>query len=376
MFVNKVSVINYNNTNVRRRLLSNVIDSVKNYYGSVLKTTKDLKTSACTTSSAPPSIIKEAISLIPDEVIQKYYGCGSPLPTAIDGLTILDLGSGSGRDCYVASKLVGEKGSVIGIDMTEEQLKVAQKHSDEYCKKKLGYKKSNMSFVQGYIEDLKGAGIKENSVDLVISNCVINLSPDKPKVIKGIYDSLRIGGELYFSDVYCDRRIPEHVRKHEILWGECISGALYIEDFKRICHSVGFRDPRVLEMSPIQITDPTLSDIVGEAKFYSITYRCFKIPTLESLCEDFGEVAYYKGTIPGSKHKYALDDHHILETNRPMLVCGNTSMMLSESWLKPHFKIVGDRSVHYGLFDCSTPSKTISKQSSDDSSCAPGGSCC
>lgn len=341
----------------------------------MLQSTKDLKTSACTTSNPPPKIIKDAISLVPDEVISKYYGCGSPLPTAIEGLTVLDLGSGSGRDCYVASKLVGEKGSVIGIDMTDEQIDVAKKHVDEFCKNKLGYKKSNMKFIKGYIEDLKGAGVKENSVDLVISNCVINLSPDKPSVIKGVYDSLRVGGELHFSDVYCDRRLPEEVRKNEVLWGECISGALYIEDFKRICHSVGFRDPRVLEMSPIQINDPALSDIVGNAKFYSITYRCFKIPGLETLCEDYGEVAYYKGTIPGSPHKYMLDDHHILEKGRPMLVCGNTSMMLSESWLKPHFTVIGDRKIHYGLFDCSTPAPKSDK-AADPSACAPGGSCC
>ena len=80
----------------------------------------------------------------------------------------------------------------------------------------------------------------------VISNCVINLSPDKDAVLQGTYNALREGGELYFSDVYSDRRIPEAVRQHKVLWGECLSGALYIEDFKRICHKVGFSDPRQL----------------------------------------------------------------------------------------------------------------------------------
>ena len=102
----------------------------------------------------------------------------------------------------------------------------------------------------------------------------MNLSPDKPRVLKEVYRVLAPGGEFYFSDVYCDRRLPEHVQKHEVLWGECISGALYDEDFKRIARDVGFPDPRVLACSEIKVTDPELQDVVGEAKFYSITYRC------------------------------------------------------------------------------------------------------
>lgn len=325
-------------------------EDVKEYYGKILQTSKDLKTSACTTAGAPPLIIRDALRKLPDEVLSKYYGCGSPLPTGgMEGLTVLDLGSGSGRDCYVMSQLVGEAGKVVGIDMTDEQLSVARNHADEYCKS-LGYSRTNMEFKKGYIEDIKTTGVADGSVNLVISNCVVNLSPDKPAVIKGVYDSLAEGGEFYFSDVYCDRRLPEDVRTHKVLWGECIAGALYIEDFKRICNSVGFSDVRKLSMSKIEVTDPELKEIVGEAKFYSITYRCFKIASLETLCEDYGQVAYYKGTIPGSKSSYELDDHHLFEANRPLLVCGNSASMVGESWLGKHFKIVGDRSTHFGLF--------------------------
>jgi hypothetical protein len=148
---------------------------------------------------------------------------------------------------------------------------------------------------------------------------------------------------------------------------------LYIEDFKRICHQVGFTDPRQLAASPILVTDPELQDLVGEAKFYSITYRCFKLPQLETLCEDYGQVAYYKGTLPTHKHSYALDDHHVFETNRPMLVCGNTAAMVGDSWLSPHFKIVGDTKVHYGLFDCApAPASSDASGGASDS----GASCC
>lgn len=127
-------------------------------------------------------------------------------------------------------------------------------------------------------------------------------------------------------------------------------------------------------ISEIEVHDPELKAITGNIKFYSILYRCFKIKSLETLCEDYGQVAYYNGTIQGSPDKYALDDHHIFETNKPMLVCGNTASMVEDSWLKPHFKVVGDRSHHFGLFPCG-PAPTAAA-AVEASSCAPGGACC
>lgn len=335
-----------------------IFESVQTYYGKVLSTSKDLKTSACTTGSKPSAEVRKILASVPSEIKDKYYGCGSPFLSGIEGLTVLDLGSGSGRDCYIVSSLVGPRGHVIGVDMTEEQLAVARKYTDEYCTKTLGYDKSNMTFLKGNIEYLALAGVAKNSVDIVISNCVVNLSPDKGRVIQEVYDVLKEGGEFFFSDVYADRRLPDEVRKHDVLFGECLGGALYIEDFKRLCHKAGFADPRVYSMSTIEVNDPELKDLVGETKFYSITYRVFKLSTLETLCEDYGQVATYKGTIPGQKHSYKLDDGHFLETGRPILVCGNTASMLEESWLKPHFTISGDRSHHFGLFkDCGKPAK-------------------
>ena len=217
---------------------------------------------------------------------------------------MLDLGSGSGRDCYIAADLVGEQGSVTGIDMTAAQLEIARTHADEYCAT-LGFEKPNLRFLEGMIEFIGEAGVAVASMDLIISNCVINLSPDKPAVIRGCFDALRPGGELYFSDVYCDRRLPEDTRADDVMLGECLGGALYVEDFKRICHQTGFTDPRELTREEIIVTDPALKQLVKGAKFYSITYRCFKLPPLpgreeetglETLCEDYGQVAYYLGT--------------------------------------------------------------------------------
>ena len=113
---------------------------------------------------------------------------------------------------------------------------------------------------------------------------------------------LRHGGEFYFSDVYGDRRLPKELTQHKVLVGECIGGALYEQDFLRIARRVGFEDPRVLDGAPIDVKDPQLIELVGEAKFTSVTYRLFKLPgLLESLCEDYGQVAVYKGTVPGHK---------------------------------------------------------------------------
>lgn len=341
----------------------------------VLSTSKDLKTSACTAAGRPPQPIVSALEKVPEEIKDRFYGCGAPLPLGIEGLRVLDLGCGTGRDCYVASQLVGEKGTVTGIDMTDAQLECARKYVDVYTQS-LGYTQPNLRFIKGNIEFLDKAGIADASVDIIISNCVINLSPDKPRVIAEAYRALAPGGELYFSDVYCDRRLPASLRSNEVLWGECIAGALYIEDFLRIARKVGFTDPRVLSKAPIDIHDPELKAIVGEAQFYSITYRLFKLPDhLETLCEDYGQVAIYKGTIKGSESAYQLDDHHRFVRNKPMLVCGNSAAMVGEdgvSWLSKHFTILGDRAEHFGLFDCSAPAPAAA----DAAACGPGGACC
>ena len=324
-------------------------DDVKEYYGKILENTSSLKTSACTSSSRPNDTIINILKKIPNEVTNKYYGCGTTVPMGIEDLTVLDLGSGSGQDCYIASALVGEQGKIIGVDMTDEQLDVAKNNIEEYTEK-LGYKKSNMEFKKGYIECLEELDIPEKSIDIVISNCVVNLSPDKEKVIKGVYNLLKEGGSFYFSDVYCDRRLEETVKKHKILWGECIAGALYEEDFKRICNKVGFIEPREIERSEIKVTDPELKKITGNAKFYSITYNLFKIEGLETLCEDYGQVAVYKGNMPEMEHFYKLDNHHTFITNKPMLVCGNTADMLEKTWLSKYFNVQGTKNKHYGLF--------------------------
>lgn len=345
----------------------NQTETVRDYYARVLKSSTDLQTSACCTAESLPDYIKPIASAIHPEVLSRFYGCGSPIPLALEGKTILDLGCGSGRDCYIFSKLVGESGSVIGIDMTGEQLDVAKKFQD-YHRQQFGYQKSNVSFRQGYIEDLRSVDIADASVDVVVSNCVINLSPDKLKVFSEIMRVLKPGGELYFSDVFSDRRIPKLMQTDPVMLGECLGGAMYTEDFRRLLIEVGIPDFRVFNKSPITITNSEIAKKAGNINFRSITIRAFKV-SLEDKCEDYGQIAYYLGTIPEAPHRFILDDHHIFETGKPYTVCSNTANMLKDTRFAKHFRINGDTEVHYGLYDC-TPSATSA------SSVTSGGACC
>jgi len=326
------------------------LEAVRNYYGRVLDSTKDLQTSACCSVDRMPQHLQDIEALIHPEVKEKFYGCGSPLPPALDGATVLDLGCGSGRDVFMLSKLVGERGQVIGIDMTPEQLSVAERHLEHHARA-YGYARSNVRLVSGYVEDLKGAGIASGSVDLVVSNCVVNLSPDKRRVFNEVWRVLKPGGELYFSDVFAGRRVPEPLREDPVLLGECLGGALYIEDFRRILREVGCLDYRVVSKRRLTLDNPEIERKAGMVDFHSVTVRAFKLD-LEDLCEDYGQVATYLGTVAESPHQFVLDDHHTFQAGKPMLVCGNTAAMVQETRYAKHFRVDGDRSVHFGPFDC------------------------
>ena len=178
--------------------------NLQEYYGRILQGKHDLQTKACccTDEKLPPTV-KAALAEIDDEILAKFYGCGSPLPPHLGDCTVLDLGCGSGRDAYLAARLTGADGYVIGVDMTGEQLEVGRHHLDSQMTR-FGYAKPNVDFRQGYIEDLSAMGIADNSIDVVISNCVINLSPDKRQVFSEIFRVLKPGGELLFADVFAD----------------------------------------------------------------------------------------------------------------------------------------------------------------------------
>ncbi len=350
--------------------VSEKTEYVKEYYGRKLHGKIDLKTNACCCSDEllHPAV-RDIEKQIDNEVLTKFYGCGSPIPPSLEGCTVLDLGCGTGKDVFIASRLVGPDGYVIGVDMTEEQIRVGQRHLARQMKT-FGYSRPNVEFKKGYIEDLGELGIEDNSVDVVMSNCVVNLSIDKKSVFAEIFRVLKPGGELYFSDVFAGRRVPEHLQNDPLLHSECLGGAMYIEDFRRMLRGLGCPDYRAVAKKKIRIGNPKIEVRAGMVDFYSITVRAFSLSSLEEICEDYGQVAVYSGTIPGYSHAFELDDHHRFITGKPMLVCGNTASMLSETRYKRHFKIHGDRSVHFGPFDCAP---AWEKHESDGEG---GGACC
>lgn len=327
-------------------------EDVRDYYGNVLKTTDDLRTNACCPADALPAWVRARLANIDEEICARFYGCGSPIPLALEGATVLDLGCGTGRDCYLLSQLVGAAGRVIGVDMTPKQLEVARRHLDRQTAR-FGYAKPNVAFQQCYIEDLSEAGIPDNSVDAVVSNCVINLSADKERVFREIFRVLKPGGELYFADIFAGRRIPDALRRDKLLLGECLGGALYIEDFRRMLHRLGCRDHRVVSKRRIEVGDDEIASKAGMIDFYSITLRTFKCD-FEDICENYGHCARYLGTIPDSPHVFELDDHHRFQAGLPVPICGNTARMLLETRYARHFRVDGDFSVHYGPFDCAS----------------------
>lgn len=351
--------------------VNDVSSEVKKYYGQTLKTSADLKTSACCTPDLMPSWIKKVLSKIHDETMAKYYGCGLVTPILLDGMNILDLGCGAGRDVFVLSYLAGESGNVTGVDFTDEQLTSAVKHQ-EWHKEKFGHKTLNTRFLSGDIQHLEKLQLKVNSFDVVVSNCVINLVEDKTKVLRGVFDLLKEGGELYFSDVYASRRIGVELQNDPVARGECLSGALYWNDFHSMAKASGFSDPRIVESRQLTISDEELASKLSGVEFYSVTYRLFKISKLEPACEDYGQAIIYNGGIKDSESLFILDGHHIFEKGKIYSVCGNTWMMLSDTRFKNYFTFIGNFEKHYGIFPNCGMDIPYSRGDSDST----GGACC
>lgn len=347
------------------------IEIVKEYYGKVLKSSSDLKTQACCTPDDMPEHVRSLLANVHDDVLAKYYGCGLVVPELLKGCRVLDLGCGSGRDVYALAQLVGTIGEVIGVDMTPEQLNIARSyiawHTDRF-----GYSTPNVQFLEGFIERLRDLPVEAGSVDVIVSNCVINLSTDKRAVFKGVYELLKPGGEFYFSDVYADRRLPDSVSDDPVVYGECLGGALYWGDFLELAKECGFRDPRLVTSRTIEITDPSVKEKTGQVRFYSATYRLFKINDLEAACEDYGQAVIYKGGIPEASDIFRLDGHHAMERGKAFLICGNTWKILEQSRFASHFEFIGNFSNHYGIFPgCGTNIPFVDEDVSGQSA-----SCC
>ncbi len=349
------------------------IENSRAYYGQMLTSSADLRTDACCTLEAPPPAVRAALANVHDDVRARYYGCGLVAPEAVEGLSILDLGSGSGQDAYLLAQMVGERGRVVGVDATPEQLAVATRHLD-WHRERFGYAQSNVRFVEGDIERLDALGLEAESFDVIVSNCVINLVADKAAVFRAAHRLLKPGGELYFSDVYADRRVPHALLADPVLHGECLAGALYWADFLTLAKGAGFADPRLVTDRPLAIQDADVAEKLGGIRFFSATYRLFKLEGLEPQCEDYGQAVRYRGTVPGAARSFTLDKHHLIETGRVFPVCGNTWRMLGETRFAGHFDFFGDFSRHYGVFDGCGTSMPFEVEPTTET--AASGGCC
>lgn len=206
-------------------------------------------------------------TFIPEEVLKISYGCGTPagLKTVQTGETVLDIGSGGGIDCFEASRLVGPTGHIIGIDMTDTMLEIARKHASVVATN-LGYLASNVEFRKGLADAMP---VEDGTIDLIISNCVINLAPDKRKVFREMHRVAKLGGRFTISDIVSDQTVPQYLVHDTQKWGDCLSGALTLTDYMNGLVEAGFRAIHLVKFSPWRVIDGI--------HFFSVTLTGYKL---------------------------------------------------------------------------------------------------
>ena len=301
------------------------------------------------------------LEVIPAEVLERDYGCGDPSKHLREGETVLDLGSGTGKICFIASQVVGESGRVIGVDMTEDMLAVARRNAPVVAER-VGF--SNVEFRRGRIQDLAldlelldrelatspvdnyesllvtqaradelrqtRPLVESECVDVVISNCVLNLveNSHKGELFQEIYRVLRNGGRAVISDIVSDEPVPREMQEDPELWSGCISGAFTEEGFLAAFEEVGFYGIRVLERQ----TEPWRT--VEGIEFRSVTVEAFK--GKEGPCIERLQAVVYRGPF-----KEVLDDDgHRMERGRRYAVCDKTYRIYAKEPYRESFDFV------------------------------------
>lgn len=301
------------------------------------------------------------LKLIPAEVIERDYGCGDPSRWVHPGDTVLDLGSGTGKICFIAAQVVGSQGRVIGVDMTDEMLAVARRNAPVVAER-VGY--ANVEFRKGRIQDLAlnldlldqrlhaqplaGAQgwleaerladelrreqplVADDSVDVVVSNCVLNLvdPASKGKLFQEIFRVLRLGGRAVISDIVSDEPVPDEMQRDPELWSGCISGAFTETEFLAAFERAGFYGIELVKR------DPQPWRTVKGFEFRSVTVRAFK--GTQGDCFERNQAAIYKGPF-----KEVLDDDgHRLRRGVRHAVCDKTFQLYSKAPYRDHFDLV------------------------------------
>ena len=278
---------------------------VREFYGQAAET-PDAELCCPTTPDAA------LLAHIPNAVVDRFYGCGSPVTMGHPqpGETFVDLGSGAGIDCFIAAKFVGPTGRVIGVDMTDRMLAVAEQHRPTVAAN-LGY--DVVEFRRGFLEQ---APVDTKTVDLVTSNCVINLSPDKPTVFAEIWRVLKDHGRVVIADIVSDRPVPASLKVNPQLWGECLVGALTEEECLARLQEAGFYGLTVLKKAYWKT--------VEGYDFFSVTVRGYKFEKTAG-CRFIGQRAIYLGPM----HSVIDEEGHLFPRDVAVEVCTDTAAKLS-----------------------------------------------
>jgi arsenite methyltransferase len=349
------------------------------------------------------------LRVIPQEVIERDYGCGDPSQYLRPGESVLDLGSGTGKICFIAAQVVGPQGRVIGVDMTDEMLEVARRNAPLVAER-IGH--ANVEFRKGRIQDLgldlekldealrerpitdaasflkadelaaelrlKHPLVADDSVDVVVSNCVLNLvdSRAKPRLFEEIFRVLRKGGRAVISDIVSDEPSPEHLQNDPELWSGCISGALTEEGFLEAFERAGFYGIRLLKR------DAEPWQTVEGIEFRSVTVEAYK--GKQGPCFEMHQAVVYKGPF-----KEVLDDdNHRMERGRRYAVCDKTFRLYRKAPYAEHFEFIEPRVAvdpsEAKPFDCSRQALRHPKETkgqdytatTEAGSCCDGGGCC
>lgn len=309
----------------------------------------------------PTDYDQKYLEVIPEEVLERDYGCGDPSQYLKQGETVLDLGSGTGKICFIAAQVVGETGRVIGVDMTPEMLSIARSAAPAVASR-LGF--ANVEFRRGRIQDLRldldvlerelasnpiadveslleiharsdelrrnQPLVDNDSVDVVVSNCVLNLVDNRQKEIlfEEIYRVLRRGGRAVISDIVSDEPVPEAMQRDPDLWSGCISGALTEEGFLAAFEEAGFHGVRIL----IRQHQPWQT--VGGIEFRSVTVEAFK--GKEGPCLERNQAVIYKGPF----REVLDDDDHRMKRGLRYAVCDKTYNLYRQEPYRDSFEFL------------------------------------
>ena len=338
-------------TNANYKALAGQIDQVtENIESEVLKRYGQGAEAPQASLCCPTEYDRSVLQILPREIVEKDYGCGDPSKYVSEGETVLDLGSGGGKICYILSQKVGSSGRVIGVDFNDKMLNLARKYRKEMADK-IGY--ANVDFLKGKIQDLampldtveqwlkenplgsveqvaeyehycdrlrtNSPLVADNSVDLIVSNCVLNLvrPRDKRQLFKEMFRVLKRGGRAVISDIVCDEPPTEAILADPELWSGCIAGAFLEEEFVEMFAEAGFYGMEILERQdePWQVIDGI--------EFRSLTVRAFK--GKEGPCLEGRQAVVYKGPWKSVKD----DDGHTFTRGERNAICDKTYKILT-----------------------------------------------